>query len=208
MRENSSTKKVKIQLVGALGKMGTILSELTDKDPDALLCDDGDIVIDFSSPEGTMQAISLEKPLVCGTTGLDDSAFASLQKLSKKVPVLYSPNFSLGMALCFQISKSLGDKVKNFCTVSIEETHHLEKKDSPSGTALELSQLLNTPNIQSNRVDDIVGIHEIKFQFPEETLTITHEAHSRMAFAQGALASAKFLFNKPPGFYKLSDVFC
>lgn len=202
---------MQVYLMGKNGKMGKILNELIDQDPELQLTQkNADLVIDFSSAEGTKKAIAMGKPLVCGTTGLSKEIFDQLTTLSKHVPVLYSPNFSLGMALCFEILEQMGKKLKKFSSVSIKETHHTGKKDTPSGTSLKMAQLLDieSKSIESHRIDDVVGTHQVNFIFEEEQIQLTHEAFSRKAFALGALAAAKFIFQKPAKLYTLADFFC
>jgi len=193
--------------MGATGRMGRLVAELVKSDPEVeLATDEADIWIDFSTPEGTQKAIALGKPLVCGTTGLPDSVLKELHTLSEKVPVLYAPNFSLGIALAVKMLNALTPHLKVFSTIKIDETHHRHKKDAPSGTALSLSLLLGTDQIESHRVGEVVGTHQITLNLPNETLTLTHEALSRKAFAQGALEAAKFIFNKPAKLYSLDDL--
>jgi 4-hydroxy-tetrahydrodipicolinate reductase len=202
MPVSSNTKKVSISLIGASGKMGQMLQALAKKDPEVEISDVGEVVIDFSSPEGTKKAIALGKPLVSGTTGLSEEIFASLFELSKKVPVLYSPNFSIGMSLLFEMLQTVNGKFE----VEIEETHSVQKKDAPSGTALQLGELLQTKKIQAHRVNETVFKHKIKILIEQEMLTLEHEAYSREVYALGALKAAKFLHHKPPKLYSLSEV--
>lgn len=205
-QEDSSTKKVSIALVGASGKMGRALTHLIEEDIGSELGETADVVIDFSSKEGTKKAIEMGLPLVCGTTGLGDEEFAALETLSKTVPVLYAPNFSLGMAICFDMMKRYGPLLTKFSECFIEETHHTEKKDSPSGTALKLGELLGCKEIESRRKKDVVGIHALNFSFGDETLLIRHEAFSRDCFARGALFAAKKIFTLPPKLYSLTEI--
>ena len=207
MPASSNIKKVKIALVGTSGKMGQMVSSLAKKDPEIELSDAGDVVIDFSTPEGTRAAIALGKPLVTGTTGLSKEIFSELAELAKRVPVLHSPNFSLGIALCFEMLEQMSARLKKFSQIEIQEIHHTQKADSPSGTALKMAEILGVDEVHAERVGDIVGIHQVNFLFNNEKLSLRHEALSREAFAQGALIAAKFLFNKPPKLYSLSDVF-
>ncbi|NGX38643.1 MAG: 4-hydroxy-tetrahydrodipicolinate reductase [Chlamydiae bacterium] len=207
MPANSNTKKVKVFLVGASGKMGQMVATLAEKDPEVELSDVGDVVIDFSTPEGTRAAIALGKPLVSGTTGLSEEIFNELAALSKRVPVLHSPNFSLGIALCFEMLEQMSAKLKKFSQIEIQEIHHTQKVDAPSGTALKMAEILGVDKVHSERIGDVVGIHQVNFLFNNEKLSLRHEALSREAFAQGALVAAKFLFNKPPKLYSLGEVF-
>lgn len=205
MHANCNTKKVNIALVGGSGRMGQMVSKLAQEDPEVEMVDEGDVVIDFSSPEGTRKAIALGKPLVCGTTGLVEDIMEELEELSKVVPVLYSPNFSLGMALCFEV---LGFLKKNLAAeIIIEETHHTQKVDAPSGSAKKMAEILETENVASNRVDGVIGTHQVEFLFGKEKITLRHDALSREVFAQGAIAAAKFIYDKPPGYYSFRDIF-
>lgn len=207
MLKNSNTKKVKVTIVGKKGKMGNAIVSEIDKDPALTLSESGEVIIDFSTPEGTLQAISMGKPLVSGTTGLNTKHFELMKNLSKKVPVLYSPNFSYGVNLLFEIAKAYSHQLKNIATLSIEETHHTSKKDAPSGTALQLGELLEVTNITSNRVKETIGIHKLNILFDDEELILQHKANSRAAFAKGALNAVKFLLNRPPKLYQISDIF-
>jgi len=207
MHASSNTKKVNFTLVGKNGKMGKAVAALAETDPEFELALEGDVVIDFSSPEGTRAAIAMGKPLVCGTTGLGEEIFESMRELATRVPVLYSPNFSLGICLLFEMMEAFAEKLKRFGSVSIEEIHHTEKRDSPSGTALKLGHLLGIDEIEAKRQGDVVGIHQVKVSFDSEELLIRHESHSREVFARGALNCAKFLLTRPPKMYQLSDIF-
>lgn len=207
MEEGSNTKKVSITLIGSNGKMGRAIASLIEQDPDLHLCEDGDLVIDFSAPLGTKKAIAMGKPLVCGTTGLSSEIFTAMEDLSKRVPVLYSPNFSLGISLLFEMLESYKKKLKRYADLSISETHHTQKKDSPSGTALKLGEILQTDAIVAHRVGSVCGIHEVKVCFEDETLTFGHEALSRNAFAKGALVAAKYIYHRPAKMYRLCEIF-
>lgn len=204
--------------MGSTGKMGRALTELILEDPQLELATDeeGDVVIDFSSPEGTKKAIGLKKPLVCGTTGLSKKIWEDLESLSKEKAVLYSPNFSLGMALCFAVVQQIKMQMqKNIYLnqgieeIQLQEVHHIQKKDTPSGTSLRLAELLEIAptTIESTRKEDVVGIHQVNFLFSDERVSLRHEALSRRVFAQGALLAAKFLLNKPPKLYTIQDLF-
>jgi 4-hydroxy-tetrahydrodipicolinate reductase len=206
MPKNSSTRKVNVTVVGKTGKTGRAVVSQIQEDSSLALSDDGDITIDFSTPEGTIKAIELGKPLVCGTTGLSKKHFDKMEALSKTVPVLYSPNFSIGVCLLFQIAEAFSEKIKRFGKISIDETHHTSKRDAPSGTALRLGTLLDAKDIESNRKGETVGIHQLNVLLGDDQLILRHEAHSRAAFAKGAIAAAKFLLNRPPRLYDFSEI--
>ncbi len=213
MRENCSIKrgkKLKIHIIGLSGKMGREIENLAREDSSLEIVEkEMDLVIDFSTPEGTKKALLLKKPLVCGTTGLSDDIFDEMKKLSKYVPICYSPNFSLGIALFFEILEQFKEKIKKYARIKIEETHHVQKRDRPSGTALKMAEILGVEykNIDSRRIDDVVGMHQVNFLFDDERLQLLSEVASRKAFARGALLAAKFIFQKKPRFYTLKDIF-
>jgi 4-hydroxy-tetrahydrodipicolinate reductase len=172
-----------------------------------------DVVVDFSSPELfeklLEQCVELKKPLVSGTTGLNEKHFKLLQSASKKTPLLWAPNMSLGIAMFCELIETTA-RLKGF-DFQIEEFHHRHKKDKPSGTALLLQDVLkkstetNVPEPVSIRGGGIFGIHRLYAMSPDETLTIEHTALNRSVFAKGALAAAQWLVGQKPGLYKLKD---
>ncbi len=186
-----------------------------------------DVLIDFSLPSATVEnarvAAKHQKPLVIGTTGHPLETQLALESLAKQIPLLFSPNFSLGMALCLEMSGFLGRHLKGSCFVDIIETHHTQKKDAPSGTALALAKSLDfgricpgtmveqprsrdTVAIHSIRSGEVTGEHRIIFECRGERIEIKHEALSREAFAEGALRAAKFLAHCAPGLYTMKDL--
>lgn len=184
------------------------------KAPQQLKGDDVDVVIDFSLPtafDGILDwCVQNQKPLVSGTTGLTNAQFNSIDKAALKIPVLWSPNMSLGIAVMTAM-------LKNFSALrdadyGLEELHHIHKKDSPSGTALHLKKHLETSlnksvdQLVSLRGGGIFGIHKVWAMTPEETITIEHSALNRSVFAKGALRAAQWLIGKPKGRYELADV--
>lgn len=171
------------------------------------------VVIDFSNPKVSVEVVEWclknKLPLVCGTTGFTESGFKKLKKASKKIPVLYSSNMSLGIATLRRALKSLA-AVSRY-DFQIVEVHHAAKKDSPSGTAKTLQEDLEKavgrklPKPFSIRGGGVFGIHEIHSLGEEETLTFTHSALNRSVFAKGAVQAAKFLLKQKPGFYTLDE---
>jgi 4-hydroxy-tetrahydrodipicolinate reductase len=224
-----SRSDLKIVIVGASGRMGTEIEKLSSqagcrvtakvdsaKDWKKVSAKDVDLVVDFSSPEGLEQALvwclDNKKPVVSGSTGLVASQHKQMKSAAKKIPVLYSGNMSLGIAVFSRMMKSLAS-IKDW-DFQIEEAHHNQKKDRPSGTALLLQAKLkeavgpNVPDPQSLRGGGIPGIHTLWAMGPEETLTITHTAFNRQVFARGALKAARWLFDKKEaGLYDLSDLY-
>lgn len=227
---------IRLGIVGATGKMGQVVLQKALADPNFIVCsilcspqskklgqispisseliykdfcdEDVDVVIDFSTPEGLYKAVCIKKPLICGTTNFSEKEYKFLQDLSKQVPVLYSPNFSLGMALFFSLMKQCKNHRENFIHIALCEKHSKTKQDMPSGSALEIAKILNISKeeIQSERVEETIFQHQIEFFFLKEKVCIQHEAISRDCFALGALSAAKFLFKKPPGMYQLADL--
>jgi 4-hydroxy-tetrahydrodipicolinate reductase len=187
-----------------------------------------DVAIDFTSHLATKNhlkaAIQVGKPLVIGTTGHSPKEKNEIKRASQTIPILYSPNFSFGMALCLSAAASFGKALYGTCAIDIVETHHIHKKDSPSGTAYALASAIGNGRvvtdsarapprkneeiaIQSIRSGETVGEHTIIFECGHERIELKHTAHSRDAFAQGALMGAKFLTSQPPGLYSLKDLF-
>jgi 4-hydroxy-tetrahydrodipicolinate reductase len=173
-----------------------------------------DIVIDFSLPEATSKVIAwcarFQKPLVSGVTGLSESEKTLFDQAGKKIPVLWAPNTSLGIAVLARMLTHLS-KLEGF-EFQIEELHHKRKKDKPSGTATFLQSRLTkavgpqVPEPLAIRGGGIFGIHRIWAMGEEETLTLEHNAMNRRVFARGALKAADWLFDKPAGRYQMDDV--
>lgn len=196
-------KKVKIQILGRSGRMGKELDEaarLPAYSSRLDVIDDGvpDLWIEFSSPEGALElcrklnAADQKVPLLVGSTGWTEAQSKELEKFSLRFPILRASNFSVGIQLC-RITLLLWKTFPEIrpWTVKIRELHHAEKKDSPSGTALTLREVIggDVP-IASVRDGDIVGTHEIVFASESESVTLIHEAKRRSVFAEGALEAA------------------
>lgn len=173
-----------------------------------------DIAIDFSMPEATRSVVqwceSARVPLVSGVTGLDDQQRAALRRASSVLPVLWSANMSLGIAVMARMFDEL--KHLDGFDFQIEELHHKRKRDKPSGTALFLRDRLhqatgeNSPEPLSIRGGGIFGIHRIWAMGEDEVMTIEHTAMSRRVFARGALKAANWLMSQEPGLYRMDDV--
>lgn len=219
-----ASKPLRIALIGASGRFGQAIAQLALQNPafriaaaigrktdrSSLSCD---ILIDASSAEALSEnlqtALSLGKPIIVGTTGISD--FTPLQKAAREIPVFYAPNFSLGMALMNKLAREAAARFHPDAQIDLIETHHTRKKDAPSGAALLLSKTVqeasrNPVKIHSLRSGNVVGEHTLLFNTAEERLSITHEAHSREAFARGALAAALFLVRQPPGLYGMDNL--
>ncbi len=207
----------KVFLFGASGKMGGEISALIKKDKKLRLTDrleKADVVIDFSNAEVFLDNLSValkaKTPFVCGTTGLSEKQFKKLKLASKKIPVLWASNMSMGVNVLNQMLKSL-TAIKDY-DFYIEETHHIHKKDAPSGTALTIQKHLEraikkkTKKVLSFREGEVFGQHKVIVKGPEETLLIQHDALNRTVFAKGAITCAKWILKKKPGYYSIEDV--
>jgi 4-hydroxy-tetrahydrodipicolinate reductase len=174
-----------------------------------------DVLIDFTLAEATEVNLDYiaryKKALVLGTTGLNDSQIKKLEEVSKVVPVVFSPNMSVGVNTLFAVLPDLAKRLGQDYNIEIVEAHHKTKKDAPSGTAKKFGQLLAETTqkeipIHAVRLGDIVGDHTVIFCGNSERIEIKHQAHSRDPFALGALKAAKWVIGKPAGFYSMQDV--
>lgn len=200
----------------ALSKGDLVLSKINRENQDwdnALLADTW---IDFSHAalvqKHIEKAIEAQKNIVIGTTGWEEL----LPQIKEQVKgqssaILYAPNCSLGMLLFMKILKQSAQIMSSFNEYEVGgfEAHHSEKKDSPSGTACKLSSLLEKEYkkeipFTSLRLGSIMGKHEVYYDSPVDSITLTHEAKSRLGFASGALNAARWLEEKQ-GFYTLDD---
>lgn len=186
--------------------MGSRVISLAQADADFTVEEDferTDVVIDFSSKENLSKVLSLQKPLVIGTTG--HASTQEMEIAAKNIPILFSPNFSLGMMAMLEAAALLA---KKGFSIEIIEAHHDQKKDKPSGSALALAKAMGKEvPIHSIRSGDIIGDHTVLFVGEGERIELKHQVFSRDAFAKGALKAAKFLAKKPPGLYSLKDLF-
>jgi 4-hydroxy-tetrahydrodipicolinate reductase len=175
-------------------------------------------VIDFSSPEGLTACINFcienSIPLISGTTGLSAEQLETLRTAKKFIPILLASNMSLGVS---NLKSSIEQYLLSISTPSkckIIEIHHTNKKDSPSGTAIEIKSFLeNLPgskidgliDVHAYRIGNIFGIHRIIFENAEGITTFQHIANSRNIFAKGALKAAKWINTKQAGEYSFAD---
>ena len=198
-------------------------------------CDaQADVIIDFANASAVdvllEYAAGRQIPVVLCTTGLSEAQLEHMKKASEKVAILKSANMSLGINT---IIKMLKTATSVFCPagfdVEIVEQHHHNKLDAPSGTALALADSVNEAlgneyeyvydrsnrrekrpkkeiGISAVRGGSIVGDHDVIFAGMDEVVTISHTAYSRAVFGKGAVAAAKFLADKGPGMYDMSDV--
>ncbi len=168
---------------------------------------DCDVVIDFSSPAALPSLLKMGKPLVIGTTGFNEAEKMSIQEAAKQIPILVTPNFSIGMTLLRQFASDLASRVGAEASVEIVEAHNKFKKDKPSGSALGLAEEMGKDvPIHSIRAGDIIGDHTVIVALKGERLELKHQVQSRSAFAEGALKAAAFLKTQPVGYYTMKDL--
>lgn len=177
-----------------------------------------DVVIDFSLPGATVAVADaagrLGKPLVCGVSGLGAEQFDAIDRAAAIVPVVYDRNMSQGIAVLQDLVGRAAAILGNF-EVEISETHHVHKKDAPSGTALKLGETVarargldDTADIayRSERRGEVPGDHEVVLRSPTERLILGHSVTTRQVFAEGALRAALWLPGRAPGRYDMHDV--
>jgi 4-hydroxy-tetrahydrodipicolinate reductase len=194
-----------------------------------------DVVIDFSHPSATDAihriCLSGKKPLVVGTTGHSAAEREILLETAKSLPIVWSPNFSIGVNVLFWLTRKTAEMLGPDFDLEVLEMHHRLKKDAPSGTAKKLAEILaevrqldyeknvahgreglvgerpaKEIGVHSIRGGDVVGDHTVTFAGRGERLELTHKASSRDTFAAGALRAARWVVGKPPGLYSMKDV--
>jgi len=192
-------------------------------------------IIDFTFPEVTLAVLKYAaekgKAMVIGSTGFTAEQRKTAETLSKAIPVVLSPNMSIGVNVLLKIIREVSGLLDEGYDAEIVEAHHRLKKDAPSGTALALAQAVakgrgvdldkhacferhgiigvrptGEIGIQTVRAGDIVGEHTVMFAGPGERIEITHKAHSRENFARGAAKAARWVMGKGPGLYSMMDV--
>ncbi len=242
---------MKIILNGAAGRMGRVVSELIHEDPtlelvagvDPMAGDEAgiatsldavdaaaDVLVDFSNHEATRAlvdyAVARDIPLVIATTGQTPEELALIKDAAERVPVFFASNYSLGVALLAKLAKIAAEFLPN-PEVEIVETHHDQKLDAPSGTALTLARVVREAmpgskivigreglhkrdrgeiTVHSLRLGHVTGVHEVIISSGNEMVSLTHTAESRTLFAEGALAAVRFLAGKEPGLYSMEDL--
>jgi 4-hydroxy-tetrahydrodipicolinate reductase len=203
------------------GKMGVSATE----DPP----ESAEVLIEFTTPEATVAHLSYGRPHVIGTTGLAEDQVSKVEKAAQTVPIVLAPNMSVGINLLRDIVRELSAKLGENYDIEVVESHHRNKKDAPSGTALFLAQAAaegrnsdldevavygreglsprrnGEIGIHALRGGAVVGQHKLIFYADGEEVEVTHRALSRRTFADGALRAAQFAANAPPGLYSLAD---
>lgn len=233
---------VKIGISGACGKMGKRIISLAEEEgfilafgleekghPDLGKIRQGvrieddpreikncDCLIEFTNPSATIEHLSFlvkfNKSAVIGTTGLDEVQQEKVKEAAEIIPIVFSPNMSVGVNLLFKLIEEAAKILKGY-DVDIQEAHHIHKKDAPSGTAKKIAQLINNQDfnvriedIKADRVNEVVGDHKVIFESKVDKIELFHSAKTRDIFAQGALLAAKWIINRPRGLYSMDDV--
>ena len=233
----AATERPDSTLVGAdagelagVGKLGVLISHSLTK-----VVDDFDVVIDFTGPDATMIHLDIcrehGKKMVVGTTGLNDEQKARIDKASKEIGIVFAPNMSVGVNLCFKLLDIAAKVMGDDCDIEIVEAHHRHKVDAPSGTALRMGEVVadalgrdlkkvavygregqtgardrQTIGFETIRAGDVVGEHTVWFASEGERVEITHKASSRMTFANGAARAAAWLSGQDSGLFDMQDV--
>ena len=246
---------IKVIICGASGKMGGFVADACKSDGDIQVVagvdkinlgqnfpifgdfksinTDADVIIDFSNPillDSILEyAIKTNTAVVLATTGYSDSQIEQIKEASKKIPVFFSFNMSLGVNLICSLAKKAAAVLGDGFDIEIVEKHHNQKIDAPSGTAIMLANAVNSCfggekvyeydrhskrqkrspkeiGIHSVRGGTIVGEHDVIFAGHDETVTISHSAQSKEFFAVGSVKAAKFLAEKPAGLYDMNSI--
>ncbi len=189
-----------------------------------------DVAIEFTNPDSAMHNILLclkeNVPVVCGTTGWLNN-FKTVEDKCKELngSLLYASNFSVGVNIFFELNKKLATLLNPHPAyhVTLEEIHHTQKKDAPSGTAITLAEQIigisakkdrwvnraikkeNELSIISKRIDEVAGTHSVKYSSDIDDIEIIHTAHNRKGFAEGAVLAAEYIVDKK-GIFSMKDV--
>lgn len=174
-----------------------------------------DVFVDFTLPDATEEHLSYvakhRKAYVLGTTGLTDEQIKKIHEVAEVVPVVFTPNFAIGVNSLFSILPELIKKLGPDYSVEIIEAHHKMKKDAPSGTAKKMAEIIANASgrqipMHAVRLGDIIGDHTVIICGNSERIEIKHQAHTRDLFALGALRAAKWIVGKSAGLYTMQDV--
>ena len=238
----------KIAITGSNGRMGRALIRAVKINPDVtqgsmlnrgddinLVLKDFDVLVDFTRPEATLEALSIcqnaGKAMVIGTTGFSDEALKIIDQASSDIPIVFAPNMSVGVNLTLKLLETTAKVIGTDSNIEIVEAHHRHKVDAPSGTALKMGEVIanalgrdlsesavygregteqprdkQTIGFSSIRGGDVVGEHSVTFFMEGERVEITHKASSRMTYANGAIKACQWLTNQANGVYSMQDV--
>ena len=228
--EHSTLLGVDAGELAGVGKSGVYCANSLAK-----VVDDFDLLIDFTTPELTLQNLQFcaahHKAMVIGTTGLSAAQITQLQEYSQQIAVVFASNMSVGMNLCFKVLDTIARTLGDDYDVEIIETHHRHKVDAPSGTAISLGEVVANAlqrtlkehavygregiigprppqqiGFATVRAGDVVGDHTVLFANEGERIELTHKASSRMTFAKGATRAAAWLAQQDAGLFDMQDV--
>jgi 4-hydroxy-tetrahydrodipicolinate reductase len=246
---------VKVAIAGAGGRMGRTLIDAVQADRDLTLVsaidvsgspavgsqigglkvtsdlgaiDKADVLIDFTRPEGTLKHLEYAKAMVIGTTGFTEEDKGAIAEAAKRIPIVMAANFAVGVNAVYKLAETAARILGDDYDVEIVEAHHRHKVDAPSGTALQLGEIVAAVlhkkdfvfgrkgvigerqpkqiGFHAIRGGDIVGEHTVIFAGTGERVEVTVRSQSRTTYAQGALRAVKFLKERAPGLYGMGDV--
>jgi 4-hydroxy-tetrahydrodipicolinate reductase len=187
-----------------------------------------DVVLDFTRPEGTLALLKHARGMVIGTTGFTQEDKGRIAEAAARIPIVMAANFAVGVNTVYKLAESAARILGEGYDVEIVEAHHRHKVDAPSGTALQLGEIIagalkkkdfvfgrkgvigerqpKQIGFHAIRGGDIVGEHTVIFAGVGERVEVTVRSQSRLTYANGALRAAKWLQGRPPGLYAMSDV--
>lgn len=240
---------IQLLVTGKSGRMGQAVLQAASQEPAVTVTathdsgenlqaamEEANTVIDFTVHRFTRElldaALKTGTHLVIGTTGHTDEERAAIREASATLPIVYAPNFSIGVNTLFWLTRRAAQILtQDHFDIEVTEMHHRHKIDAPSGTARRLLEILNEETGTSYQDDiahgrfgnvgprlpreigmhtlrggDVVGDHTVIFAADGERVELTHKASSRMTFASGAVRAAVWLYDKPPGLYDMQDV--
>ncbi|WP_457418598.1 4-hydroxy-tetrahydrodipicolinate reductase [Roseateles sp. P5_E7] len=239
---------IKVAITGSSGRMGKMLIEAVEAAEDCTLhvtLDKGDdvraglagadVLIDFTRPEATLEHLAacaeLGVKAVVGTTGFDAAQKAELAKLAERTAIVFAPNMSVGVNVVLKLLDMAARAMNEGFDIEIVEAHHRNKVDAPSGTALQMGQVVadalgrdlkqcavygregvtgvrdpSTIGFATVRGGDVIGDHTVLFAGTGERIEISHKASNRGIYAQGSLRAARFLMGQKTGLFGMNDV--
>ncbi|MGQ3054621.1 MAG: 4-hydroxy-tetrahydrodipicolinate reductase [Roseateles sp.] len=239
---------IKVAIAGASGRMGQMLvaavqaaddctlhAALSRGDDLALRLAGADVLIDFTRPEATLSNLSICAELgvraVIGTTGFDAAQKAELASYAERTAIVFAPNMSVGVNVVLKLLDMAARAMNEGFDIEIIETHHRNKVDAPSGTALQMGQVVadalgrdlqacavygregvtgvrdpSTIGFATVRGGDVIGDHTVLFAGTGERIEVSHKASNRGIYAQGSLRAARFLASKTTGLFGMNDV--
>jgi len=194
-----------------------------------------DVFIDFTVPQATLENLKVleaaNKPVVIGTTGIKADEYKKIEEAAKKIPIVFASNFSVGVNVMWKLVKEATNILKQDYDIDIVESHHRNKKDAPSGTAVTTAEVIMAEKgldyeknviygregrdnerprdqlgVMAVRGGGVIGEHSVIFASEGDKIEIKHTAFSRDTFAAGAIKAARFIAGKKPGLYVMKDV--